>query len=43
MPLVFEGDPSEEDSEIQKRVDVVKDAIRALVDAGLDARKTWFT
>jgi 1-acyl-sn-glycerol-3-phosphate acyltransferase len=42
-PHYFEGDPSEEDAEIQKRVDVVKDSIRSLVDAGLATRQGWFT
>lgn len=41
-PLRFEGDPSAEDAEIQKKVDVVKDAIRGLVAEGLAARKGWF-
>lgn len=41
-PLRFDGDPNEEDSEIEKKVDVVKDAIRGLVAEGLAARKGWF-
>lgn len=41
-PLRFEGDPSEEDAEIQKKVDVVKDAIRAGIAEGLAARRGWF-
>jgi 1-acyl-sn-glycerol-3-phosphate acyltransferase len=42
-PLHFEGDPGEEDSEIEKRVEVVKDSIRSLIDEGLAARRSWFT
>lgn len=42
-PLRFDGDPSEEDAEIERKVDVVKDAIRSLVREGLAARKSWFT
>jgi len=41
-PLRFEGDPNEEDAEVEKKVDVVKDAIRALIREGLAARKGWF-
>jgi 1-acyl-sn-glycerol-3-phosphate acyltransferase len=41
-PLRFDGDPSEEDAEVQKKVDVVKDAIRAGIAEGLAARRGWF-
>jgi 1-acyl-sn-glycerol-3-phosphate acyltransferase len=41
-PLRFEGDPSEEDTEIERKVDVVKDAIRGLIAEGLEARRGWF-
>ena len=41
-PLRFDGDANEEDAEIEKKVDVVKDAIRGLVAEGLAARKGWF-
>jgi 1-acyl-sn-glycerol-3-phosphate acyltransferase len=41
-PLYFEGDASEEDAEVEKKVDVVKRAIRKLVKEGLAARKGWF-
>jgi 1-acyl-sn-glycerol-3-phosphate acyltransferase len=41
-PLRFDGDPNEEDAEIQKKVDVVKDAIRAGIARGLAARRGWF-
>jgi 1-acyl-sn-glycerol-3-phosphate acyltransferase len=42
-PIQFEGDPNEDDSAIQERVDVVKDEIRRLIADGLAARKSWFT
>lgn len=41
-PLRFEGDPNDEDAVVQGHVDRVKDEIRALVDEGLAARRTWF-
>ncbi|MCZ6783234.1 MAG: lysophospholipid acyltransferase family protein [Proteobacteria bacterium] len=41
-PLRFDGDPNDEDKVIQKSVDVVKDAIRGLIEEGLAARKGWF-
>ncbi|RIK93068.1 MAG: glycerol acyltransferase [Proteobacteria bacterium] len=41
-PLRFEGDPNEEDAEVQKKVDVVKRAIRGLVAEGLAERRGWF-
>jgi 1-acyl-sn-glycerol-3-phosphate acyltransferase len=41
-PLRFDGDPDDEDAEIQKKVDVVKDAIRAGIAEGLAARRGWF-
>ena len=42
-PLRFEGDSSEEDAAVEAKVDVVKDAIRALLADGLAARKSWFS
>ena len=42
-PIQFEGDPNEDDSSIQDRVDVVKDEIRRLIADGLATRKNWFT
>ena len=42
-PVQFEGDPNEDDSAIQERVDVVKDEIRRLIADGLAARKSWFS
>ncbi len=42
-PLHFDGDPTEDDATVQKKVDVVKDAIRGLIREGLDARQSWFT
>lgn len=41
-PLLFEGDPSEEDAEVQRKVEVVKDAIRGLIAEGLAERRGWF-
>jgi 1-acyl-sn-glycerol-3-phosphate acyltransferase len=41
-PIRFEGDPSEEDAVIERKVDVVKDAIRSLIAEGLEARRGWF-
>jgi 1-acyl-sn-glycerol-3-phosphate acyltransferase len=41
-PLRFEGDPNDEDALVEKRVEVVKDAIRALVRDALAERKGWF-
>lgn len=42
-PLVFEGDSSDEDAVIEKKVEVVKQAIRDLVQEGLEARRSWFS
>ncbi len=41
-PLRFEGDPSDEDALIERKVEVVKDAIRSLIAEGLEARRGWF-
>jgi 1-acyl-sn-glycerol-3-phosphate acyltransferase len=41
-PLVFEGDPNDDDARISKNVDEVKHAIRGLVKNGLDKRDGWF-
>lgn len=41
-PLHFEGDPSEEDAAVQRRVDAVRDAIAALVDEAREARGPVF-
>ena len=41
-PIRFEGDPSEEDAEIERKVERVKRAIRQLVDEGLAERRGWF-
>lgn len=43
QPLRFEGDPNDDDAAVEKKVEVVKDAIRDLVQEGLAARKSWFT
>ena len=42
-PLRFEGDPREEDAAVETKVEVVKDAICALLADGLAERKTWFS
>ena len=42
-PLRFEGEPDEEDAVMEKKVELVKAAIRELVDEGLAARKGWFS
>jgi 1-acyl-sn-glycerol-3-phosphate acyltransferase len=41
-PLNFEGDPTEDDSAIGEKVEVVKDVIRSMLVAGLERRKGWF-
>jgi 1-acyl-sn-glycerol-3-phosphate acyltransferase len=41
-PLLFEGDPRDEDAVIDKQVDVVKDALGKLLARGLEARKRIF-
>ncbi len=41
-PTRFEGDPSEEDAVVEKKVEVVKDAIRNLIDDARGARHNWF-
>jgi 1-acyl-sn-glycerol-3-phosphate acyltransferase len=41
-PLRFEGDPREDDASVERRVEVVKDAIRGLIADGLAARRGWF-
>ncbi len=42
-PLRFEGDANEEDAQIEKKVERVKDAIRELIGEGLASRSTWFS
>jgi 1-acyl-sn-glycerol-3-phosphate acyltransferase len=42
QPMHFDGDASEDDAAMEKKVDVVKDAIRGLVDEGLQERSGWF-
>ncbi|MCH2186231.1 acyltransferase family protein [Myxococcota bacterium] len=41
-PLVFEGDPSEDDAHVQERVDVVKAAILSGFERGLSVREGLF-
>ena len=42
-PLRFEGEPDEEDAVMEKKVELVKAAIRELMDEGLAARKGRFS
>jgi 1-acyl-sn-glycerol-3-phosphate acyltransferase len=42
QPLLFDGDPNDDDAAIEKHVDVVKDRIRELVADGLEERTSWF-
>jgi len=42
-PILFDGDPTEDDASIEKRVEVVKSDIRGLIAEGLAARKNWFS
>lgn len=42
-PLRFEGNPDDEDAVIQRHVDAVKDAIRALLRRGLEERRGIFS
>ena len=42
-PLTFVGDPTEDDAAIADKVEVVKDAIRSMIAAGLERRRGWFT
>lgn len=41
-PIRFEGDPSEDDAEIERKVERVKQEIRKLVGEGLAERRGWF-
>lgn len=41
-PILFEGEPHEEDAAIERRVDVVKDAIAELLARGLRERESVF-
>ena len=38
----FTGDPSEEDASVEKKVEQVKQRIRALIEEGRNARRSWF-
>jgi 1-acyl-sn-glycerol-3-phosphate acyltransferase len=42
-PLHFEGDSNEDDAAVEKKVEVVKDAIRGLLRQGLAERRSWLT
>ncbi len=41
-PMRFTGDPSEEDASVEKKVEQVKQRIRALIDEGRRERRNWF-
>ena len=42
-PLEFDGDPGEDDASIEKKVEMVKDAIAGLVGDALEERRSWFS
>jgi 1-acyl-sn-glycerol-3-phosphate acyltransferase len=42
-PILFDGDPQEEDALIEQKVGRVRDAISLLIEDGLAKRKNWFT
>ncbi len=41
-PLHFEGEPNEDDSAVEKKVEIVKDRIRELIADTLSERRSWF-
>jgi 1-acyl-sn-glycerol-3-phosphate acyltransferase len=41
-PMHFEGDPSEDDASVEKKVEQVKDVLRALIAEAREARSSWF-
>jgi len=41
-PLLFDGDPTDDDATIGEKVEIVKAAIREHIDSGLARRSTWF-
>jgi 1-acyl-sn-glycerol-3-phosphate acyltransferase len=41
-PMLFEGDPTEDDASIEKRVEEVKDALRGLIQEARAERSSWF-
>jgi 1-acyl-sn-glycerol-3-phosphate acyltransferase len=41
-PMTFEGDPAEDDSAVEKKVEQVKDALRSLIADARAARSSWF-
>jgi 1-acyl-sn-glycerol-3-phosphate acyltransferase len=41
-PMRFEGDPHDDDANIETKVEIVKRSIRELIDAGLKERRGWF-
>jgi 1-acyl-sn-glycerol-3-phosphate acyltransferase len=42
-PILFEGDPNEGDTEIDEKVETVKDRISDLLDDELGERQSWFS
>ena len=42
-PILFEGEGNEPDESVQERVNVVRDQISLLIEAGLEERGSWFT
>ena len=42
-PILFEGEGNESDESVQERVDIVRDQISLLIEAGLEERTSWFT
>ena len=42
-PILFEGEGNESDESVQERVDIVRDQISLLIEAGMEERTSWFT
>jgi len=42
-PILFEGEGNESDESVQERVDIVRDQISLLIEAGLEERTSWFS
>jgi 1-acyl-sn-glycerol-3-phosphate acyltransferase len=42
LPMVFEGDPTEDDATIGTKVEQVKDALRSLIQEARAERSSWF-
>jgi 1-acyl-sn-glycerol-3-phosphate acyltransferase len=41
-PMLFEGDPDEDDADIEERVEAVRDAIQSMLNRGLAERQNIF-